>query len=170
MAMPDMSEGPKDDIARAIVAQGDSEAILAILTELCRITDMGFAAVARVTDTRWIACQVLDKIEFGLDPGDELELSTTICNEIRQSRRAVIIDEVADHPEWSRHPVPTLYGFQSYVSLPIMLDDGSFFGTLCAIDPRPRQISAPALVAQIEELARRVAAILSGEAGAAARR
>ena len=158
-----MTDGPKDDIARAVVAQGDRAAIRAILEELCRITDMGFAAVARVTDTRWIACQVLDKIEFGLDPGDELELSTTICDEIRQSHQAVIIDEVSGHPDWSRHHTPTLYGFESYVSLPIFLDDGSFYGTLCAIDPRPRKLSAPTLVARMRELARQVAAVLSGQ-------
>jgi GAF domain-containing protein len=158
-----MGDGPKDDIARAVVAQGDHAAIRAILGELCRITDMGFAAVARVTDTRWIACQVLDRIEFGLDPGDELELSATICDEIRQSHRAVIIDEVGGHPDWSRHPTPILYGFQSYASLPILLDDGSFFGTLCAIDPRPRKLSAPGLVQRMQELARQLAELLSAE-------
>jgi GAF domain-containing protein len=157
-----ITRGPTDEIARDAVVQGDRAAIRAILDEVCRITDMGFAAVARVTDTRWIACQVLDRIEFGLDAGDELELSTTICDEIRQSHRAVIIDEVTGHPEWSRHPTPTMYGFESYISLPIILDDGSFFGTLCAIDPRPRQLSAPTLIARMQELARQVAVLLSG--------
>jgi len=32
------------------------------------------------------------------------------------------------------------YGFQSYISIPIMLKDGSFFGTLCAIDPKPAKL------------------------------
>ena len=159
-----MGDGLKDEIARVAATQGDRAAIRAILDEVCRITGMGFAAVARVTDTRWIACQVLDRIEFGLDPGDELELSTTICDEIRQSHQAVIIDEVTGHPDWSRHHTPTMYGFESYISLPILLDDGSFFGTLCAIDPRPRALSVPTLVARMEELARQVAAILSADA------
>jgi light-regulated signal transduction histidine kinase (bacteriophytochrome) len=30
-----------------------------------------------------------------------------------------------------------MYGFQSYISFPIILKTGEFFGTLCAIDPRP---------------------------------
>ena len=29
-----------------------------------------------------------------------------------------------------------MYGFQSYISMPIFRRDGAFFGTLCAIDPR----------------------------------
>ena len=36
-----------------------------------------------------------------------------------------------------------MYGFQSYISMPIILTDGSFFGTLCAIDPRPRKLNNP---------------------------
>jgi GAF domain-containing protein len=34
-----------------------------------------------------------------------------------------------------------MYGFQSYISVPIILADGSMFGTLCAIDPRPARLS-----------------------------
>ena len=82
---------------------------------------------------------MLDRIEFGLNPCDELEISTTICDEIRRSGHAVVIDDVDTDPEWSRHRTPALYGFRSYLSLPIVLADGSFFGTLCAIDPDARQ-------------------------------
>jgi hypothetical protein len=57
---------------------------------------MRFAAVARVTEDRWIACSVLDEIDFGLQPGGELKVETTICDEIRQSHQAVVIDNVAE--------------------------------------------------------------------------
>jgi hypothetical protein len=38
----------------------------AILDVVCRITGMGFAAVARVPEDRWIACSIRDEIAFGL--------------------------------------------------------------------------------------------------------
>jgi hypothetical protein len=44
---------------------------------------MGFAAVARVTEDRWVACAVRDDIQFSLQPGSELKVATTICSEIR---------------------------------------------------------------------------------------
>jgi len=128
----------------------------AILAELCALTGMGFAAVARVTADRWIACQVLDKIEFGLDAGEELAIKTTICDEIRASGRGVHIDDVAADPEWRRHPTPALYGFRSYISWPILRGDGSFFGTLCAIDPASRTGLAR-LVPQMEAYAQIIA-------------
>lgn len=134
--------------------------IEAMLEELCRITGMGFAAVARVTSERWIACQVLDRIEFGMNPGDELEIKTTICDEIRASGRGVFIDHVGASPEWRTHHTPAMYGFESYVSMPILLEDGSFFGTLCAIDPAQRTSPLEPIMPQIEAMARAVARAL----------
>lgn len=159
----------KDAFAAEVVAQGDDAEISEILEEVCRLTDMGFAAVARVTEERWIACQVLDKIEFGLDPGDELEIKKTICDYIRESGKEVIIDYIGADPEWRTHPVPIIYGFKSYASLPITLEDGSFYGTLCAIDPRAREISAPEVVAVLKRYAERVGEILSAKAGESVR-
>jgi signal transduction histidine kinase len=125
------------DVARA----GRIDAITAILNVICRVTKMRFAAVARVTEDRWIACQVRDELGVGLKPGSELAIETTICNEIRQHGEAVVIDHVAADQRFCRHPIPAKYGFQSYVSLPIVLPDGEFFGTLCALDPMPAKVS-----------------------------
>ena len=83
------------------------------------------------------------RIGVGLKPGDELKVETAIGHEIRQSREAVIIDEVSKDAIYCGHPTPAQYGFQSYISMPIILPDGSFFGTLCAIDPKPRVLRAP---------------------------
>lgn len=112
-----------------------------ILEVVCRTTGMGFAAVARVTEDRWVCCAVKDDIAFGLVPGGELKVETTICNEIRGHGDAVTIDEVNTDPNFRSHPTPALYGFQSYISVPITLADGSFFGTLCSIDPRPHAVN-----------------------------
>ncbi len=118
-------------------------AVPSILDVVCRTTGMGFAAVARVTEGRWIACAVRDDIAFGLAPGGELKVETTICHQIQRTREGVAIDHVADNPVFCDHPTPALYGFQSYISMPILLPDGSFFGTLCAIDPKPNRVSTP---------------------------
>lgn len=159
---------PSDDaIANDVASLRDNDAVRRILDEVCGLTKMGFAAVARVTDSRWIACHVIDRIEFGLEAGDELALKTTICDEIRQSGQAVIIDHVSGEPAWRTHPIPMLYGFESYASLPIVLDDGSFFGTLCAIDPEPRALRSIELIALLQGYAQRIAAIVAAAPRAA---
>ncbi|QEI05698.1 GAF domain-containing sensor histidine kinase [Pigmentiphaga aceris] len=135
-----------DDIAA--ISRIDS--VEKILQVVCNTTGMGFAAVARVTAERWVVCAVRDQIEFGLWKGSELKIETTICNEIRGSRQAVVIDHVDEDPVFSRHPTPAMYGFQSYISMPIFRENGEFFGTLCAIDPKPMALKSSATVEMFE--------------------
>lgn len=136
------------------------DAVPTILDVVCRTTGMGFAAVARVTEDRWIVCGVLDNIDFGLAPGGELKVETTICNEIRASHEAVVIDSVADDRLFSSHHTPAQYGFQSYISMPIIRKDGRFFGTLCAIDPRPARLKNPETIGMFKLFAELIAAHL----------
>jgi len=125
---------------------GRISAIPAILEVICQTTGMGFAAVARVTEDRWIACSTLDRIGFGLKAGGELPIKTTLCDEVREFRREIVIDDVRNDATYAAHHTPQMYGLQSYISVPITLGDGSFFGTLCAIDPQPARLKETAVV------------------------
>jgi signal transduction histidine kinase len=116
------------------------------LEVICRTTGMGFSSVARVTEKRWIACAVRDEIAFGLRAGGELPVATTLCDEVRDRDEIIAIDEVATDPKYQQHPCPQRYGFPSYISVPIRREDGSFFGTLCAIDPKPARVTAPEII------------------------
>jgi signal transduction histidine kinase len=144
-----MSETFEQDIA----AVSSIKAIPTILDIVCRTTGMRFAAVARVTEDRWIACSVRDDIKFGLKPGGELKVESTLCHEIRQSGEAVVIDHVAEDAVYAGHHTPQVYGLQSYISMPIRLTDGSFFGTLCAIDPEPHRLKTPETIQMFEMFA-----------------
>lgn len=134
------------DLQADILAINSIPAIANILQVICNTTGMGFAAVARVTDEDWVACALLDNINFGLKPGEALKLETTICNEIRQHKTPVVIDHVATDEHFANHHTPLLYGFQSYISIPINLKSGDFFGTLCAIDPKPHKLNTPEVI------------------------
>ena len=132
-------------------------AVPTILNVVCRVTGMGFAAVARVTPERWVCLAVNDEIAFGLKPGGELKVDTTICHEVRQARDAVVIDHVAEDELFCKHHTPAMYGFQSYISMPIFLKDGSFYGTLCAIDPSPRKLKNPGVIGMFKLFAELIA-------------
>lgn len=144
-------------IARDLEAIGHMSVVPTILEVMARITDMRFTAVARVTEQTWTACAVRDEIEFGLKPGGELKLETTICNEIRQHGRPVIFGSASENKDFCNHPTPRMYGFESYISIPIFRLDGSFFGTLCAIDPRPAKLDDPNLLRTLELFAQLIA-------------
>ena len=143
---PQASRPSNDPLQRDVAAIQRIDVVPIVMEVICRTTGMGFAAVARVTEQRWVACAVRDEIKFGLVPGGELKVGTTICAEIRDSGLPVVIDHVAADAIYRDHATPRLYGFQSYISMPIRRKDGSFFGTLCAIDPKPAKLQAPEVV------------------------
>jgi signal transduction histidine kinase len=151
------------DIEQAVKLIGRLESIPMILEVVARTTGMGFTAVARVTDWSWTACAVHDRIDFGIKPGDELELGTTICNEIRQHHQPVVFGRASEDPHFSGHPTPKMYGFESYISIPIMLSDDSFFGTLCAVDPTPAKLDDPNLVQTFQLFTKLIASQFEAE-------
>lgn len=122
------------------------EAVPGVLEVVRAATGMRFAAVARFTADRWMACAVQDGIGLGIEPGGELPVETTICREVQQAVGPVVISDAQVDPVYRSHPTPLMYGFRSYVSTPIVLPDGTFFGVLCALDPEPRDLSAPWLL------------------------
>ena len=123
------------------------EAVKTILDVILQTTGMGFAVVARVTEEKWVACAVADKINFGLSSGGELPLETTLCHEVRQYREAVVIEHASNDEQYNTHHTPKIYGIESYISIPIVLTNGNFFGTLCALDPAPAKINNSSTIA-----------------------
>lgn len=130
-------------VADDVQAVGRMDVVPSILEVLCQATGLRFAAIARVTEDSWTACAVRDGLDFGLEPGGELRIETTLCNEVRDRSLPILIDHASEDAAYCGHPTPKMYGFQSYVSMPIFRVDGSFFGTLCALDPLPAKVANP---------------------------
>lgn len=139
---------PNADFAAEIAAVARITSVPVILKIVKQITGMRFAAVARVTDQHWVTCATDDSLAFGLKPGDHLPLESTICHEIRQHLQPVVFGDVGAS-EFCDHHTPQIYGLQSYVSIPIVLKDGKFFGTLCAIDSVPVELDPEDVVSKL---------------------
>jgi signal transduction histidine kinase len=147
------------DIKAEVDAVQQIGAVPKILDVVSRMTGMGFVAIARVTSTQWVCCAVRDNINFGLAEGGELKVETTICNEIRQHGETVVINDVETDGVFCNHPTPAMYGFRSYISAPIILG-GTIWGTLCAIDPQPRDLAKPEILGSFQLLGELIAAQL----------
>lgn len=137
------------DIEASVEAISRLSVVPRILDAVVRATGMRFAAVARVTDDRWTACAVRDDLGFGLKPGEDLILETTICNDIRSHRQPVVFGHASAHAVYSTHHTPKYYGLECYASVPIYTVEGDFFGTLCAIDSRPNVLDEEQLAAEM---------------------
>jgi len=158
--MPTLTDpGLLNDIAEI----GRIQSVPRILETVAHITGSRFTAIARVTETTWTACATFDTLGFGLVPGGQLALETTICDEIRQSSTAVVFAHASAHPLYSKHHTPRIYGLESYASVPIFRPDGTFFGTLCAIDPVPGNFDEAHVQRSMELLAELVGGYLDSE-------
>jgi signal transduction histidine kinase len=150
-------------IARDVAAVGRLGAVPTLLEVLSETTGMGFTAVARVTEKTWTLCAVKDDINFGLRPGGQLDLESTLCIEAKRSRSAIVIDHASQDARYCDHHTPKFYKIESYVSVPIVFSDGRYFGNLCAIDPRPAKVMDPKVIGMFQRFAALIAQQLEDE-------
>ncbi len=141
--MPDMDS---TDTAAIVARIQRMSQVPRILDACARLTGMGFAAVANVTERSWVTCASLDWIGFGLKPGDTLPIETTFCDQIRRDGQVVVFNDAARAPQVADHVAIRIYPLRSYISVPIYLPGGDFFGTLCAIDRDPRDVDRPEII------------------------
>jgi len=84
---------------------------------VCGNTGMGFVAVARVTEGTWTACAVQDDIGFGLEPGGQLAVNTTLCIEARAARKPVVFDHASQvRRRQKRHGKPSMLSHKRWRS------------------------------------------------------
>lgn len=139
------------------------DAVPVMLRLISEQTQLRFSAVAHVTEELWVACAVHDELDFGLSAGSELPVETTLCLEVRNQVAPIVIEHASVDPIFSHHLTPKLYKFESYVSVPIMLSDGSHFGNLCGLDPLPRLVADPKVQAMFAAYAALVGHLLDAE-------
>src|SRR5271156_5693174 len=152
-----------EEIARDVRAVSQIEAVPTLLDVLCETTGMRFAAVARVTENTWTACMVKDDINFGLTPGGQLDVKTTLCLESMKSNTPIVIDRASTNPQYRDHHTIKRYKIESYVSVPIVLANGRYFGNLCAADPAPAKVADPKILSMFTRFAALIAMQLDSE-------
>jgi hypothetical protein len=122
---------------RDVEAISRLRAVPTILRVISETTGLRFTLVARVTDDEWVACAVHDELSFGLRAGGALALATTLCRKGRAIQAPVATDHASTDPVYCGHPTPGMYGFESYVSVPLFRTDGRYFGRCAAWTPAP---------------------------------
>jgi signal transduction histidine kinase len=156
-----MSKPPS--VIADIAAVQNISAVPTILETVAAATGLGFVCIARVTSDTWTTCAVLDRLDFGLGVGDELDVATTLCAVVRDTEKAVIIDCVEEDDVYREHHTPRIYGFQSYISVPIFRPNGDYFGTLCGLDPKPAKLSEPKIRSTLALFAQLISTQLASE-------
>ncbi len=148
------------DISKAVAAIGRINSVPTLLAVLRETTGMRFAAVVRVTEKIWTVCAVQDDLQLGIKAGAPFALRTNLAFESQSSREPIIVEHASTDSRYPPAAGSRIYPVESYISVPIFLPNGRYFGNLCAFDPRPLSVSEPHVVSMFTRFATLIASQL----------
>lgn len=143
-------------------AINEVEGLTNLLQLVLLLTGLKFAAVGKFNEENWVAYIVNDEMHLGLQPGSTIPNEVAICTKVLQERTPLIMPRISDDPIYSTHPNVIKFGFGCYISMPIFLINGEFFGTLCATAPYAAEsLSNPTTLESMKLFARLSGQLLS---------
>ena len=136
-----------------------SRAVLSLLHER-----LGFDLwmMTRTDGQDWIVLQVEDH-GYKVKEGSVFRWADSFCSQMVQGLGPRIAHCAQDIPSYAAAPIGQQVSIGAYIGVPIKNADGTLFGTLCAIDPRPQNESIQRDLPWIELIARMLATILINE-------
>lgn len=93
--------------------------------------------VARTEGEDWIVLQAHDQ-GYGVQVGQVFPWHDSFCARMVAGLGPQVVPSVAEVAAYCEAPVAQRLTIGAYIGVPIHRADGSFFGTLCAIDPLPQ--------------------------------
>jgi signal transduction histidine kinase len=151
------------DGLREVEIAGRIASLPKVLDVACKTGGMGFTALSRIVDQRWIACGIRDELQTGVDVGQSIALEHTLCRYVQQDLVPLAISDTTSDTRFHDHPAVRSYGFRTFVSVPIFLPDGTFFGSLSGFHYKPRTVDIDIAVRSFEQLANLIALNLDKE-------
>lgn len=158
-----MNPLPAPDFSQLLDFNTAAQAVLAYLHER-----LGFDLwmVTRTEGSDWIVLQANDQ-GYGVQAGDVFSWTDSFCSRMVNGegpRIAPCSDVVAAYVE---APIGQQVKIGAYVGVPLVYEDGSLFGTLCAIDPAPQPPTIQQELPLVELLAQLLSRILHADIKAA---
>ena len=75
---------------------------------------------------------VESSVPFLFKEGVTQRQETTLCQAILDKKLPAVIPDLTEFPEAMKLPAARLPRIRSYVSVPVVLSDGTMYGTFCA--------------------------------------
>src|SRR5690606_8661797 len=118
--------------------------------------------ITRTEGDDWIVLQSEDN-GYDIKPGQVFRWADSFCSQMVQGKAPRIAPYSPAIPLYRQAAINKLVDIQAYVGQPLVKEDGSLFGTLCAIDPQPKSEMLIEEAAIFELLAQMLSYILQTE-------
>lgn len=93
--------------------------------------------ITRTEGDDWIVLQTNDH-GYGVKPGQVFKWSDSYCSQMVLGNAPSIAPNAQEIPLYVNAGINKIVDIRSYIGQPLLNEDGSLFGTLCAIDPSPQ--------------------------------
>ncbi len=139
-----------------------ADAAHAVLQFLRERLKFGLWMVTRTEGDDWIVLQAEDH-GYGVKEGSVFRWADSFCSQMVRGLGPCIAPQSAEIPAYAAAAIGRQVTIGAYVGVPLMREDGSLFGTLCAIDPTPQPVAITAELPLIQLLARLLCSILEAD-------
>lgn len=121
--------------------------------------------VTRTEGDDWIILQAEDH-GYGVNEGDVNSWADSFCSQMVLGLGPRLAPHAMVVPAYAAAPIGQRLNIGAYVGVPLTKDDGSLFGTLCAIDPQAKPAMGEEDLELVELLGNMLSTILSAELNA----
>ena len=118
--------------------------------------------VTRTEGNDWIVLHTEDS-GYGVEPGQVFQWSDSFCSRMMAGLGPQAAPDASAIDAYNEAPIGKQVLIGAYVGVPIYRADGSFFGTLCAIDPDPQDPTIVNEMDLVHLVARLLATVLEQE-------
>lgn len=132
-------------VATADTATQSGEALRELLRNMRELLGMDIAFVAEFLDGN----KVYRELDYGRDstvyvtPGASAPLETTLCQRVVDGRAPQIMHDARSDSSLKNLSAVKALDIGAYISAPVIMRDGSVYGTLCCISHQPRSALGP---------------------------
>ncbi len=118
--------------------------------------------ITRSEGDNWVVLSTADQ-GYGINEGTVLEWNDSLCSRMVEGLGPRIAPQVGTIPNYFDAPMGKEINIGAYIGVPITNEDGSLFGTLCAINPAPTTEEIVKLQPIIEMMATLLSSVLVAE-------
>lgn len=138
------------------------EAGQAVLKFLYQKFGFNLWMITRTEGDDWIVLQSEDN-GYNVQPGQVFRWADSFCSHMVQGKAPRIAPRSEDVQLYVNAPIGKQVEIKAYIGQPLTKEDGSLFGTLCAIDPQPQSEAIMKEAGLIDLLGQMLSYILQGE-------
>lgn len=118
--------------------------------------------ITRAEGEDWIVLQS-EANGYNVKPGQVFRWADSFCSHMVKGKAPTIAPRSEDIPLYASAPINKLVAIKAYIGQPLTNEDGSLFGTLCAIDPQPKSETILKDAGLVEVLAKMLSYTLQAE-------